>query len=141
MAASKPADDRFDEMLGRALRRHSEPVPPDFTDKMLAQIRASDQRRILAQTIRRGRLALAASIVVAAAAIVAIVVFPARIAEVLGTTGAYLAARGQAVLDAVPDAVGAAHAQWRMYAVLALLVGFAVFSLWNLLVGERFGLG
>ncbi len=74
MTADK--EDKFDEMLGRALRGSSEPVPAHFTDRMLRQIEEAEQQRILAQVVLQERLALAGCIALSIIAIVVAAVFP-----------------------------------------------------------------
>ena len=69
-------EDKFDEILGRALRRSSEPVPADFTDRMLRQIEEAEQQKILAQVVLQERLALAGCIVLGITTIVVAAVFP-----------------------------------------------------------------
>ena len=47
---------QFDEMLGRALRQHSEAVPADFTERMLRQIDSAEEQRILARVVLQERV-------------------------------------------------------------------------------------
>jgi len=124
-------------MLGRALRRHSEPVPADFTERMLRQARELDEQRIVSRVIWQGRLALAGTILVGIAAIVGIVALPGRIGAILRSVGTGFTDRGGALIDRFPQAVGAVRNEWQLYAVLAVLLGFAVYCLLDLLVGDR----
>lgn len=73
---SENKEEKFDLMLGRALQKHTESVPPDFTDKVLSRITAVQEQKVLARVILQQRLALAASITVAAAVITLLLVFP-----------------------------------------------------------------
>jgi len=127
----------FDEMLGRALRRHSEPVPADFTERMLRQTRDLDEKRIVSRVIWQGRLALAGTILVGIAAIVSVVALPGRIGAILRSVGVGFTERGGALLDRFPQAAVAVRNEWQLYAVLAVLLAFAVFCLLDLLVGDR----
>jgi len=127
----------FDEMLGRALRRHSEPVPADFTERMLRQTRDLDEKRIVSRVIWQGRLALAGTILVGIAAIVSVVALPGRIGAILRSVGVGFTDRGGALIDRFPQAVGAVRNEWQLYAVLAVLLGFAVYFFLDMLVGDR----
>ena len=124
-------------MLGRALRRHSEPVPADFTERMLRQARELDEKRIVSRVIWQGRLALAGTILLGAAAIVGIVALPGRIGALLSSIGMGFTGRGGALIDRFPRAVEVVRNEWQLYAVLAVLLAFAVFCLLDLLVGDR----
>ena len=44
MLKNRPNEDKFDRMLGRALQKHSEPVPADFTERILRQIEEVKQK-------------------------------------------------------------------------------------------------
>ena len=124
-------------MLGRALRRHSEPIPADFTERVLRQTRELDEKRIISRVIWQGRLALAGTILLGVAAIVGVVALPGRIGAVLRSVGVGFTDRGGALLDRFPQAAGAVRNEWQLYAVLAVLLAFAVFCLLDLLVGDR----
>jgi len=137
MPANRPNQGNFDEILGRALRRHSEPVPADFTERMLRQARELDEKRIISRVIWQGRLALAGTILLGVAAIVGIVALPGRIGAVLRSVGVGFTDRGGALLDRFPQAVGAVRNEWQLYAVLAVLVGFAVYFFLDMLLSDR----
>ena len=57
MSADKLNEDKFDDMLGRSLRRHIEPVPDNFTARISKQIKEAEQQRILARVGMQERLA------------------------------------------------------------------------------------
>jgi len=137
MPANRPNQGNFDEMLGRALRMHSEPVPADFTERMLRQTRELDEKRIVSRVIWQGRLALAGTILLGVAAIVGIVALPSRIGAVLRSVGVGFTDRGGALIGWVPQAVGAVRNEWQLYAVLAVLGGFAVYFFLDMLVSDR----
>ncbi len=137
MPANRLNQGDFDEMLGRVLRRHSEPVPADFTERVLRQARDLDEQRIISRVIWQGRLALAGTVLVGVAAIVGIVALPGRIGAVLRSVGVGFTDRGGALLGRVPQAVGVVRNEWQFYAVLGVLLAFAVFCLLDLLVGDR----
>jgi len=124
-------------MLGQALRKHSEQVPADFTERMLRQVREFDEKRIVSRVIWQGRLALAGTILLGAAAIVGVVALPGRIGALLRSIGVGLTDRGGALIDGFPQAVGVVRNEWQFYGVLAVLLAFAVYCLLDLLVGDR----
>lgn len=130
-------DDKFDKMLGRTLRSFSEPVPADFTETMLRRIRQAEEQKILARVILQERLALAGCIVFGAAAIVAVAAFPDTIAAVFQSVAGSFTERGGALVDRIPQTIETVRGQWRLYAVLAAMAGFAVYSLADLLAGDR----
>jgi hypothetical protein len=116
---------------------HSEPVPADFTERVLRQTRELDEKRIISRVIWQGRLALAGTILLGVAAIVGIVALPSRIGAVLRSVGVGFTDRGGALIGWVPQAVGAVRNEWQLYAVLAVLGGFAVYFFLDMLVSDR----
>ena len=62
MAANK-TDDSFDKALAKALKSHTGPVPYNFTEQVLEQIRREQEQKILARVVLQERLALAGCIV------------------------------------------------------------------------------
>jgi len=139
MVAGKLNEDKFDEMLGQSLRRHSEPVPAGFTERMLSQIEEAEQKEILARVVWQERLALAGCIVFGALAAIGVTIFPGRIAGVLRGIATGFTERGRAVVDGIGQTISieTVRSEWQLYAVLALVLGFAVFSLVDMLVGDR----
>jgi len=128
MSADKLNEGKFDEMLGKALRQHSEPVSADFTERMSKQIREAEERKILARVILQERLALAGCIVLGVIAVVIAAVFPniaVSFTEQIGN-----------LTDKISQIVETISNQWRFYAVLAGVFGFAVYCLADLLVGD-----
>jgi len=132
-------EDKFGEMLGRALQSHSEPVPAGFTERMLSRIEQAEQQRILARVVWQERLALAGCIAAGIIAIVAVVVFPDRIAGVLRSIAGSFTGQGKALVEKMTPAVDieAVRSEWQFYTVLVLLLGFAVYSLVDMFVGDR----
>ena len=139
MVAGKLNEDKFDEILGQSLRRHSEPVPAGFTERMLSQIEEAEQKEILARVIWQERLALAGCLVFGALAAIGVTVFPGRIAGVLRGIATGFTERGGAVVDGIGQTISieTVRSEWQLYAILALVLGFAVFSLVDMLVGDR----
>jgi hypothetical protein len=139
MVADKLNEDRFDEMLGQTLRRHSEPVPADFSERMLRQIEEAEQQRILARVVLQERLSLAGCIVFGVLAAVGITVFPGRVAGILRGIAAGLKERGGALVDGIGESISieAIRSEWQLYIILALVLGFAAYCVVDMLVGDR----
>ena len=137
MPANNRNKDKFDEMLGAAMRRHREAVPGDFTERMLEQVRELQARRVLAQVVLQERLALSASIVFGGLAILGAVFFPARIVAVLRSIGASLAGYGGGLAGKIPQAIDVVGVQWQFYTVLAVVLAFAVCCLMGLVFSDR----
>jgi len=127
MSADK-SEERFDEMLGRGLRKRAEPVPDDFTDRMLRRVREEQQRRILARVIMEERLALAGCILLGIITVIMAAVFP-------GIAGSFTK-QAEVFIDKITQIIEAVGGQWQFYTVLAGAFGFAVYSLVDLLVGD-----
>ncbi len=130
-------DDKFDEMLGRALRSSSPGVPADFTERMLRRISQAEEQKILARVVLQERLALAGCILFGAAAIIAVVAFPGTIAGVFQNVAGSFTQRGGALVDRIPQTIETVRDQWQLYTVLAAMAGVAVYSLIDLLADDR----
>lgn len=130
-------EDRFDRMLGQTLHRHREPAPADFTERMMKAIERAEQQRILAGVVLQERLALAASAALGIAAIVAVVFFPSAVAGAFGSIGRGLVDQGGALAGRIPQALAAIGRQWQLYAVLGAAAAVAIYSLLDLLLGDR----
>ena len=139
MVTDKLNEDKFDEMLGQALRRHSEPVPADFTERMLRRIKEVEEQEILARVVLQERLALAGCLVFGALATIGVTVFPGRVAGVLQSIAANFTERGGALVDRIGQTISieTVRSEWQLYTILALVFGFAVYSLVDMLVGDR----
>jgi hypothetical protein len=137
--AGKINEDKFDEMLGESLRRHSEAVPADFTERTLKQIEEAEQRRILARVVLQERLSLAGCIVFGVLAAVGVMVFPGKIAGILRSIAAGFAERGGAVVDGIGQTISmeTIRSEWQLYIILALVLGFAAYCVVDMLVGDR----
>jgi len=130
---STDKENKFDEMLGRALRRHSEPVPADFTERILGQIEEAEKRRILAWVVMEERLALAGCVVLGVIVIVVTAVFP----EIAGI----FTRQAGAFIDKITQTIGAVSIEavsfeWQFYMVFAGVFGLAVYGLVDLLVAD-----
>jgi hypothetical protein len=130
-------DDKFDEMLGRALRSSSPGVPAGFSERMLRRISQAEEQKILARVVLQERLALAGCIVFAAAAIAAVVAFPDAIAAIFQSVAGSFTQRGGALVDRIPQTIETVRSHWQLYTVLAAMAGFAVYSLVDLLADDR----
>jgi hypothetical protein len=137
--AGKLSEDKFDEMLGESLRRHSEPIPADFTERMLKQIEEAEQQQILARVVWQERFSLAGCILFGVLAAVGVAVFPGRIAGILRSIAANFTERGGAYIDGVAQSIPIENirSEWQLYIVLVLVLGFAVYCIVDMLVGDR----
>jgi hypothetical protein len=127
MSAHK--EEKFDSMLYQALRKHSEPIPAGFTDRMLRQIREAEEQKILACVIMEERLALAGCIVLGIMAIVVMAVFP-------GVAVGFKELVAASIYK-ITRTMETVRYDWQSYAVLAGVLGFAVYSLADLFVGDN----
>jgi len=139
MVADKLNEDRFDEMLGQSLRRHSEPVPADFTDKMLRQIKEAGEQEILARVVLQERLSLAGCIVFGVLAAFGVTVFPGRVGGILRGVADGLKERGGALVDGIGQSIPmeTIRSEWQLYIILALVLVLAVCIFVDMLVGDR----
>ena len=124
-------------MLSQVLQRHSEPVPAGFAGMVLRRVKQAEEQRILALVVLQERLALAACIVLAGLTVVVAVLFPEITADAFRSITTALAGRGEALVDTIPQAVKALGGQWRLYTTLGAVFGFAIYSLAELLLGDR----
>lgn len=127
MSADK-LENKFDEMLRKDLRKHTEPVPADFTERISRQIRELEEQKILARVILQERLALAGCIGVVVIAIVGAVVFP-NIAD-------SFTEQVMAFVNKTAKIIEAAIYDWQFYMVFVAVFGIAVYGLVDLLVGD-----
>jgi hypothetical protein len=137
MSMNRPDQDKFERILGQALRRHSEPVPADFTDMMLTRIRQAEERRILAHIVFQQKLALAGCIALGGIITVVAVAFPNIAAAAIRGIAASLTEQGGALVDGIPQAIRAFGGDWQFYTILGAVCVFAAYSLVELLVGDR----
>ena len=124
-------------MLEQSLHGHSEPVPADFTERMLSRVREAEEQRILARVVLQERAALAACIVLGAAAIIAAAVFPDAVGAVFRSITAGFTEHGSALIDKIGQTKETVSSEWQFYTVLAGVFGLAVYGLVDLLVGDR----
>jgi uncharacterized membrane protein len=137
--AGKLNEDKFDEMLGQALQRHSEPVPAGFAGRMIKQIEEAEQRRILARVVLQERLSLAGCIVFGVLAAVGVAVFPGRIAGVLRSIATGFTGRGGSFLDGIGQyiSIETIRSEWQLYTILALVLGLAICTVVDIFMGDR----
>ena len=132
MTADK--EDKFDEMLGRALRRHSEPVPADFTERILRQITKAEEQRILARVVMEERVALAGCVVLGIAVIIVAAVFPDITASLTGQMKVHI---DKITHTITAVSIKAVNLEWQFYYTVFMGVfGLAVYSLLDLLVAD-----
>jgi hypothetical protein len=137
MTKDRPNEDRFDSVLRHSLQGHRESVPAGFTARVLTVVERAEEQRILARVVWQERLALVGCIAVGATAFVGTLLFPGRVVGLLRSIAGGLREQGGALFDRIPQAVGAVGGDWQLYAILAVALGFAAYSLAELLLGER----
>jgi hypothetical protein len=128
MSTDKLNEEKFDEMLRRTLRASSQPSPVDFTDRVLKQLRAVEEQKILARVVWQERLALAGCIAVAIAGIAAAVIFAAIDGGFTPTV--------QLLIYQTGLAIKTFSSQWQLYAFCAGVFVLTGYSLIDLLVSE-----
>ena len=127
MSADK-LEGQLDKMLEQVLQAHTEPVPADFTERVLRQIREAEEQRILARVVLQERLALAGCIV---SGIVVIAV-----AAVLLSVAGGLAGQVGAFVGRIRQVIEAVSYDWQFYTIFVGVLVFAAYSLVDLLVGD-----
>ena len=137
MAENSENQGTFDRMLRATLRQHREPVPPDFTEKMLQQVRQAEARKMLSEVLWQERLALAMSIILGCVAIIGALFFPGRIVVMLKRISASLTGYGGRLTQGVHQVVDAVGGEWQFYAVLGVVLAFATYCLIDLFAGDR----
>lgn len=128
MSADKLNEDKLDETLRRTLQASLQPSPDDFTERVLKQVRAVEEQRILARVVWQERLALAGCIAVAIAGIAATVIFAAIDGGFTPTVQLLIYQTGQAIKTF--------SGQWQLYTIFTGVFVFAGYSLIDLLVSE-----
>ncbi|MFQ6036445.1 MAG: hypothetical protein ACE5NM_11470 [Sedimentisphaerales bacterium] len=137
MPTDKLSEDKFDEMLGQALKGHSVAVPADFTNRMLRQLREAQEQKILARIVLQERLALAGCIIFGSVAIIAATVFPDIATVVFRSIVVSVTQQQKVLVDRIPQAIKAFRGDWQFYTILGAVSGFAVYSLVELFIGDR----
>lgn len=128
MSADKLNRDKFDEVLRQGLRRHLESSPADFTARTLSRIREAEEQKILARVVMQERLALAGCIVLGIITIVVAVVFP--------SVASGLTKQAELFIAKISQTIETVSYEWQYYTVLMGVLGFAVYSLVDLLVDD-----
>jgi ABC-type microcin C transport system permease subunit YejE len=128
MAADK-SDRQLDEILRQSLLKYPVAVPEDFTTKLSRKLREEQQRRLLAKVVLQERIALAGCILLVVVAAIFVVVFS-------GIAGIFIPM--MTWIDEVSRAIEALYYQPQYYMIFFVVVlGFAIYSLVDLLVGDR----
>ncbi len=136
MPTDRLSERDFDRLLQRTLRSSSEPVPTDFTDRMLRQLRESQGRKILARIVLQQRLALAGCVGLVAVAVLAPMLLSDSVAGALQGKAAGFTDQWRIFLDKIPSALDAVQSQWQFYMVLVGILAFAAYSFIGLFSGE-----
>ncbi|MFA5238896.1 MAG: hypothetical protein WC476_04200 [Phycisphaerae bacterium] len=125
---SKDSKAKFDEMLSKALKRHSEPVSADFVNRMLRQIKKAEYEKALARVVMQERLALTGCIVLGIITVVAVLVFP-------GTTTSFTKL-AETSADKITQTIEAVLYNWRLYATFTGVFVFAAYGFAALLANN-----
>jgi len=120
--------DKFDKMLGRSLKAHTEPVPADFTARMLKQLREAEEQKILARVILQEKLALAGCIIIG----IVIIAVTAALPNIAPT----LAGQMGVLTDKIRQIIELLVSRWQFYMVFAGVFVFAIYSLADLLLAD-----
>jgi uncharacterized protein involved in cysteine biosynthesis len=134
---SRFEQDKFDEVLGQALKSHSESIPADFTQRMLSQIEQTDHKTILARVVLQERIALAACIAVAFLVVLVAAIFSGAVSEVLEGLTAGLVGRSVAFVEESLQTIQALGVQWRFILVVAAAISFCIYGLVDMFFGDR----
>jgi hypothetical protein len=124
--------DRFDsepDGLTRVLQRHREPVPADFTAKVLRKLRQAQEQKILARVVLQKRFALAGCVMLSCAAIWAKIIFPEISEVIFQSIARFVTLQTEALADRIPQTIIAFGADWQTYTILVAALGFAAYSL------------
>jgi hypothetical protein len=124
--------DRFDSDpngLTRALQRHREPVPADFTDKVLRKLRQAQEQKILARVVLQERLVLAGCIILSCAAIWAKTTFPEISEVIFQSIAKFVTLQTEALAYRIPQAITTFSTEWQTYTIFVAALGFAAYSI------------
>ena len=118
--ATNRMDDDFDKALAKALKSHTGPVPYNFTERVLGQIRREHERKDLARVVLQERLALAGCIVLGVIMLV-VWVTSANVAvdftELMRTS-----------INKANETAALIISQWQSFAAFVVALGFLLYS-------------
>lgn len=138
MSMDKTTGSKFDDLLRQSLQQHLEQVPADFTEQVLKQIEQAEQQRVLAQIIFMERVSLAGCILLGAAVITSAVVFPDVVKPAFQGVADVLLSGEQILGNKISQTIKTVGSQWQFYTLLTAVLGFAIYNLVDLLLGDRF---
>ncbi len=108
--------DNFDGLLAGTLQKHTEPLRPGFTDKILKQIDTLEQQKLLAKIIMQERIALAGCVMLAISFVSTLIFFGKDFVGIL--TKALQTAQNTAVPS--PD--------WEMILVISVTIVSVIYA-------------
>ena len=76
LSENKNNGDRFDKLLKDALKQYRQPAPADFPQRMLSRLQQFEQQEALRKVVRQERALLAACILLPAAVVILVLMFP-----------------------------------------------------------------
>lgn len=106
----------------------------DFTERMLEQVRETESRRVLRKLFCRKDLPWQRASFLAVCGAVFI---PDKIIAMLRGIGGGIVEYWDGLAGRVPHFVETVGGEWQFYAVLAVVAGFSVYCMVDLLVGDR----
>ncbi len=119
MAANR-MDDNFDKTLSKALKSHSGPVPYNFTERVLEQIRREHERKVLARVVLQERLALAGCILLGVIMIIVWVTSANAVVDFTELT--------RTSINKANDTMVFVISQWQSFAAFVVALGFVLYS-------------
>jgi hypothetical protein len=128
MSVDKLNEGKLDEILRRTLRTPLPPGPAGFTERVLKQIRAAEEQRILTRVIWQERFALAGCIAAVIAGIAAAVTFVVIDGGFTPTI--------QLLIYGIIQTIQAFSSRWQLYTILVGVLVFVGYSLLDLLVSD-----
>ena len=122
-------ENKFDEILKKALKKHREPIRQDFTQELLAKIRTVEQQKALAKVIRQERAALAAFILLPVGAIAVMFAFPNLAAE----SAQLLTKLYSLIIQSIESFIN----QWQLWVSYTLAAAACLYAFYESLLREN----
>lgn len=118
--ATNRMDDNFDKALAKELKSHTGPVPYNFTERVLEQIRKEQEQKVLARVVLQERLALAGCIMLG---VIMIVVWVTSANAALDFTELM-----RTSINKANDTMMFVVSQWQSFAAFVVALGFILYS-------------
>jgi hypothetical protein len=122
-AENKQNERKFDGMLKKALKEHREPVRREFARRLLAKILTIEQQEAIRKVVRQERMLLAAFILLPAAVIISVLMFPNLLLVSSQLPGVLYLLAKETAANMVQQ-----WQLWTSYAVIAAVMIYAVYE-------------